>query len=80
MSIGLAGHGGEDGEAEGFGPGEGTMGEELETDAAGSLFFAGYFDKGDIHAVGGGSAHNAGDDERFILAHAWSLRLKLRSG
>jgi hypothetical protein len=56
------------------------MGEELETDAAGSLFFAGYFDKGDIHAVGGGSAHNAGDDERFILAHAWSLRLKLRSG
>jgi hypothetical protein len=38
------------------------MGKELDADASGP-FFLGYFDEGEIHAVGGGSAHDAGNDE-----------------
>ncbi len=64
--VGLSGHRGEDGLAEGAREGEGSVGEESEfhCGVAGSDP-----DQGDIDAVGGGSAHDASDDHRWVDGH-----------
>jgi hypothetical protein len=75
--VGLSGHGGKDGVAESGRIGEGTVGEEGElwgwpTQANGGLEWdtrlewggRGNFDEGNVDAVGGSAAHDAGDDHR----------------
>ena len=70
--VGLSGHSGEDGVAEGLGEGKGAVGEEGE---AGRAQFAGgrfrrYPHQGNVDAVGGGAAHDAGDDKGPGCGHS----------
>ena len=89
----LSGHGGEDGLAEGLGEGEGPVNEEgesgdglfLPTQANGRLEWGTRvrritrdFDQGDVDAVGGGAAHDAGDDHRGDRGHSLESSLQGR--
>ena len=71
VCIGLSGHSSEDGVAEGLGEGKGSVGEEGEFGRriAGSDF-ARYPQQGDVDAVGGGAAHDAGDDKGPGCGHS----------